>query len=163
MELIVKPNDRMVVAMSQQERRVGVSLLTTMIMFGVFGFYMFGLYQDGAMDGPDGFRLIGKSFFVLVGGGIVVSIVVHILFTIIHSIITKDYEPMMNDERDKLFDLKSMQIILLVFSFGFMVSMGILALDILAPSLVFLLIIFSMFIANVIGDLVKLFLYRGGI
>ena len=151
------------IAMSQQERRVGVSLITTLIMFGVFGFYMLDLYQDGALDGPDGYRLIGKSFFILVGGGIVVSIVVHILFTIIHAIVTKDYEPMMNDERDKLFDLKSMQIILLVFSFGFLVSMGVLALDVLAPALVFLLIIFFMFIANVIGDLVKLFLYRGGI
>ncbi len=149
--------------MSQQEKRVTVSLITSLILFVFFTFYMFGLHQQGLLAGPDVYSLIGKSFFVLIGGGIVVSIVVQILVTIVHAIVTKGYEPLMNDERDKLFSLKCMQIILMIFSVGFVVSMGLLALEMVAPHIVFLLIIFSMFIANFIGDSVKLFLYRGGV
>lgn len=160
---MLNTNYEKMISMSEQEKRVGVSLVSSLIMFVLFGVYMFNLYQQGLMEGPDIYRLIGRSFFVLVGGGIVISIVVHILFTIIHALVTKSYEPMMNDERDKLFSLRSMQIILLIFSAGFMISMGMLALDIVAPHIVFLLIIFSMFIANFIGDFVKLFLYRGGL
>lgn len=148
--------------MSQQEKRVIVSLITSLILFVFFAFYMFGLHEQGRLVGPDVYSLIGKSFFLLIGGGIAVSIVVQILVTIIHAIVTKGYEPMLNDERDKLYSLKCMQIILLIFSVGFMASMALLALEMVAPHIVFLLIIFSMFIANFIGDLVKLFLYRGG-
>ncbi|MEH6630754.1 MAG: hypothetical protein V7776_08010 [Halopseudomonas aestusnigri] len=149
--------------MSQQEKRVTVSLITSLILFVFFASYMLGLHEQGRLAGPDVYSLIGKSFFVLIGGGIVVSIVVQILVTIIHAIVTKGYEPMMNDERDKLFSLKCMQIILLIFSVGFVASMALLALEMVVPHIVFLLIIFSMFIANFIGDLVKLFLYRGGV
>ena len=105
---------------------------------------------------------VGKSSFVLIGVSIVVSIVVQIVFTIIHAIVTREHEGPMTDERDELIELKSMQIGFITFSVGFLASMGILALEMLVPSMVFLLIVSSMFLASVVGDLVKLFLYRRG-
>ena len=123
---------------------------------------MFGMFQEGRFDGPGASSLVGKSSFVLIGASIVVSIVVQIVFAIIHAIATRENERFTSDERDKLIELKAMQIILITFSVGFLASMGVLALEMLLPYMVFLLIILSMFVANIIGDLAKLFLYRRG-
>ena len=148
--------------MSYQEKKVAVSLISALIVFALYAFYMFGMFQEGRFDGPGASSLVGKSSFVLIGASIVVSIVVQIVFAIIHAIATREYERFMTDERDKLIELKAMQITLITFSVGFLASMGVLALEMLVSYMVFLLIIFSMFVANVVGDIPKLLLYRRG-
>ncbi len=148
--------------MSYQEKKVAVSLISALIVFALYAFYMFGMFQEGRFDGPEASSLVGKSSFVLIGASIVVSIVVQIVFAIIHAIATRENERFTSDERDKLIELKAMQIILITFSVVFLASMGVLALEMLLPYMVFLLIILSMFVANIIGDLAKLFLYRRG-
>ncbi len=150
------------VKMSYQEKRVAVSLISALIVFALYAFYMFGLYQDGRFDGPGASSLVGKSSFVLIGVSIVASIVVQIAFTIIHAIVTREYERSMTDERDRLIELRAMKITLIAFSVGYLASMGVLAFEILLPYMVFLLILISMFVANVLGDIAKLFLYRRG-
>lgn len=148
--------------MSYQEKSICVSLVSAIIMFALYGTYMFGMYQEGRFDGADACSLVGKSIFVLIGVSIVVSIIVQILVTIINAIVTKECEHSISDERDKLIDLKGMQFFVVAFSIGFVGSMGALALG-TAPYIVFCLIIFSMFVGTIVGDVTKLFFYHRGV
>jgi hypothetical protein len=125
---------------------------------------MYGKYLDGQFNGPDASSIVGTSVFILIGASIVVTIIVHILFAILVAIITQK-EPekeTLKDERDKLIDLKGLQFFVLIFSFGFIASMGALALGV-KSYLVFILMILSMFLANAISDIAKLFYYHFGV
>ncbi len=148
--------------MSYQEKSIYGSLMSAIIMLALYGFYMIEMYQEGRFDGVDASSLVGKSVFVLIGVSIVVSIIVQVVFSIIHSIATKEYEHPISDERDKLIELKGMQVSLVAFSIGFVGSMGALAMG-MAPYMVFCLITSSMFVGCVVGDTAKLFFYHRGI
>lgn len=148
--------------MSNQEKNICVSLISAIIMFALYGVYMFEMYQEGRFDGADASSLVGKSVFVLIGVSIVVSIIVQIVFSILHSIATKECEHSISDERDKLIELKGMQVFSSAFGIGFVGSMGALAMG-TAPYMVFCLITFSMFVGSVVGDIAKLFFYHRGV
>ncbi len=149
--------------MSYQEKSIYVYLISSIIMFALYGVYMFEMYQEGRFDGADASSLVGKSIFVLIGVSIVVSIIVQIIFTIINTLVTKEneHEHSISDERDKLIDLKGMQFCFIAFGIGFLGSMGALAMG-TAPFMVFCLIIFSMFVGSIVGEITKLFFYRKG-
>jgi len=123
---------------------------------------MFDLYQEGSFNGAEASSLVGKSIFMLIGASIVITIIVHIVFAIAKAVISKESENTLSDERDKLIDLKGLQIFVIIFSIGFVGSMGILALG-TESYLVFCLIIFFMFVGNIIGDISKLFYYHRGL
>lgn len=99
----------------------------------------------------------------MIGIGILVRIGVQIVFSIGHAIATREDEDMVTDERDKLIELKAMQIAFVSFSVGFLALMGILAMSMLVPYMVILLTIACMYGASVIGDVAKLALYRRGL
>ena len=147
--------------MSYQEKSIYVFLISSIIMFALYCVYMFEMYQEGRFDGADASSLVGKSIFVLIGVSIVVSIIVQIIFTIINTIVAKENEHSISDERDKLIDLKGMQFCFIAFGIGFLGSMGALAMG-TAPFMVFCLIIFSMFVGSIVGEITKLFFYRKG-
>jgi hypothetical protein len=148
--------------MSYQQKNIYISLITSIIVFALYGFYMFKMYQEGSFDGTDASSIVGKSIFVMIGASIVVTIIMHIIFAIIIAIITKEEdENTMSDERDKLIELKGLQIFVVTFSIGFVGSMGALALG-MESYLVFFLIIFSMFFGNIVSDISKLFFYHRG-
>ena len=148
--------------MPQQERRVVVSLISALIVFAVYAYFMVGYYQDGRFDGPGAGSLIGKSTIALIVAGIVASIVLQIVFAIGHAVATKEHERILTDERDKAIDLKAMQIGYLTFSVGFLVSMIVLATEMASAPMVLIIIVVSMFASSVVGDVVKLALYRQG-
>ncbi len=148
--------------MSQQERRVAASLISALIVFAAYAIIMFGMYQEGRFAGSGAASLVGKSTIALIVASIVASIVLQILFAIGHAVATREHERMVTDERDKLIELKAMQISYLAFSVGFLISMIVLALEGATAPMVLLIIVVSMFAASVVGDLVKLALYRRG-
>jgi hypothetical protein len=149
--------------MSYQQKNIYISLITSIIVFAVYGFYMFEMHHEGSLDGPDASSIVGKSIFVMIGASIVVTIIMNIIFAIINAIITKEEEEnTMSDERDKFIELKGLQIFVVTFSVGFVGSMGALALG-MESYMVFFLIIFSMFIGNIVGDISKLFFYHKGV
>lgn len=147
--------------MSSQERSAVVSFITSSLVFIGFSIYLWGLYRSGGLDGPDASAVVGKSVLWLVGISIALSIVAQILGTIIHAIVTREEPVMVSDERDKLIELKGMQATLVLFSIGYLGAMAALAFEV-APYQVFLIIISSMFIASIIGDLTRLIIYRLG-
>lgn len=149
--------------MTYQEKRIYVSLLTAIIVLAIYSNYMYDMYLAGDFNGTDASALVGQSTFWLIGGSIIVSIIVQILFTIGYAIVMRDSDisEYKSDERDKQIELKAMQISFVIFSIGFIISMAFLAYGWL-PYIIFLIITLSMFICNIAGDLVKLVYYRRG-
>ena len=145
-----------------QEKKGLVSILSALIVFAVYAWYMTGMYQEGRFDGPEASSLIGMSFLALIGASIAVNIVVMTVFTIIHSVMTGEHDHLITDERDHLIELKCMRVAFVTFSVFFTASMALLALETLAPHLVFLVIIAAMYLAHVLGDVVRLVLCRRG-
>ena len=146
--------------MSYQEKKVAVSLVGALVVFAIYLFYVSGMVQDGRLEGPDAGSLVGRSALWLIGGSIAVSIVLQILFVIINGALTRERNFGVSDERDRLIELKAMQIILILFSIGFLASMAVLAAGWFAPPLILVMIVSVMMFANLVGDLVKFFIYR---
>ena len=149
--------------MSSQEKRVAVSLISSLIVLALYIYYGAGLHSSGALDGPDANYLVGKSAFIMIGVGIAVSIVTHIIFTIIYTVTTgRQDEENGTDERDKMIELKAMQIAFVTFSFGFMALLGVMTFGDIGPHLVILLTIACLYSASILADCIKLALYRRG-
>ena len=149
--------------MSSQEKRVTVSLLSSLIVLALYIYYGAGLHGSGALDGPEASYLVGKSAFVMIGVGIAVSIVIHIIFTIVHTVTAgRQDDESGADERDKLIELKAMQIAFVTFSFAFLTLLGVMTFGSIGPYLVILITIASRYGASILADCIKLALYRRG-
>lgn len=149
--------------MSHQQKQTYISLTTAIIVMLIYCNYMYGYYLAGDFIGDGATALVGQSTFWLIGGSIIMTIIAHIIFAIIYAIINQgdtedDYK---SDERDKQIELKGVQFVLVIFSLSMLGCMGFLAYGALAY-LVFIGIILSMFIANILGDIAKLYFYRRG-
>ena len=148
--------------MSHQEKGAFVSLISALIVLVLYALYALDLYQDGHFNNPGASTLVGKTAFVMIIVGLGVRVIVQLFFSVTDAIVTKEKDYPIKDERDKLIELNSMQIAFIVFSFIFLALMGILALDMLPAHIVILLTILSLYIASIVSDCVKLFLYNRG-
>lgn len=149
--------------MSPQERRAATTLVTQLIVFSIYAVTMLNYMVAGRFDAPDGFTFIGRSVFVLIAASIVITIIARILLAIGTAIVTReDDQESFTDERDRLIELKSMKISFTTFSTLFVAAMAVLALTLAMPTTVLLLIIVAMFLSSVVGEAVKLVLYRRG-
>ncbi len=149
--------------MSNQSIGIAASLVSAIIVFAVYSYYMFGLYQGGAFEGAGASTLVGKSAIVLIVASIIAHVVVRVAFMVLNSMVTREVEPLIVDEREELIELKAMKIESIAFGICFVTSMIVLALALAPVYVVFLLIIASMFATSFLGALVKLYLFRRGV
>jgi len=99
---------------------------------------------------------------ILIPLAIVVEIIIHIVFAIINKIVTNEDIPEIEDERDKLIELKSIRISHWIFTLGFMLAMGSQAIG-MQPWVMFITLIASGFLSGIISEAVKIFYYRRGV
>ncbi|MFT5007222.1 MAG: hypothetical protein ACI8YI_002856, partial [Paracoccaceae bacterium] len=88
--------------MTHEENNIAVSILSSLIVAGVFIFVTAIRHTAGYFDGADMLELWAQSvlWFILISIG--VSITVHIVFTIVRAVATRGAKPdMLVDERDK--------------------------------------------------------------
>jgi hypothetical protein len=147
--------------MGNQEKQSIVSIIGSLLVIGFYSMYVYKNYIAGDLEVLNDFQFWGKSFLYLIPIGIVVQIVIHIVFAIANRIITQEDIPDITDERDKLIELKSIRISHWVFIFGFMLSMGSLALG-MRPYVMFLTLISSGFLASLASEVAKIFYYKKG-
>ena len=110
------------------------------------------------------FRLWGIIIVLGIVGTIITSIFTHIVAAIVHAIKTGEEDPKIEDiedERDKLIDLRGTKVAYIVSSFGVFLSMLAFAFG-QPPLVMFSLLIFFGIFAQVIGDISRLVLYRRG-
>lgn len=147
--------------MSYQEKKNIVSLLGTVLVFGFYCLYGFQKYP-GSLDSADPFHFWGAFILILIPVSIAAKIIIYIGFNIIYRITTNEKEPTFADELDKIIELKATRNSHYVFILGFLLSMGSLVMD-MPPSVMFLILIFSGFVSELVGVATQLYLYRRGV
>jgi hypothetical protein len=147
--------------MSIQEARAIVSLISTVVISALYSAYMVQRYPDASSYSADIFRFWGSFVLILIPVSIVAKIVIHILFSVVNAIATREDEPLITDERDRLIDLKATRNALYVFSAGFLLAMGSLALD-LPPAVMFMILIGAGVAADIVADISQFLFYRRG-
>jgi hypothetical protein len=150
--------------MSFQEKNIAVSLVSYSLILGFFLIRLFQIIQDGDLNSTDIFRLWGIVIALAIIVTIVATILTHIVSAIIQAIKTGEKEPDiedMADERDKLIDLKGTKVTYSISSSGVFLAMLTLVLG-HPPLVMFTLLLFFGVVAQVIGDIYRLNLYRRG-
>ena len=150
--------------MSFQEKNVTVSLVNFTLILGFFSIRVFQMIQGGSFAEANVFRLWGITIALAVIVTIFATILTHIFSAIIHAIKTGEEKPTVEDiedERDKLIDLRGTKLTYVVSSLGVFFSMLTFVFG-QPPLVMFTLLIFSGLVAQVIGDVRRLYLYRRG-
>lgn len=148
--------------MSYQEKKNIVSLISTLLIFGFYCLYVYQKYQAGSIDSTDTYRFWGTVILILIPVSIAAKIIITIVFNIIYRITTKEVEPSFADELDKLIELKATKNSHYVFTLGFLLAMGSLVMD-MPHSAMFIILILSGFVSELVGTVTQLYLYRKGV
>ncbi len=165
--------------MSYQVKRSIVSVLAGILILVVYGIYAFGRIQSGTIP-PDELNFWATAILTSIGIGIVVLIVIQIIFHILLSIAMavkmqvqsdkcddKEMEKtleleMVEDEMDKLIELKSMRINFAIVGIGFIAALVTLVLN-YSPAVMLNILFYSFGIGSVMGGIAQLYLYCKGV
>ena len=149
--------------MSFQEKNIAVSLGSFTLILGFYLFRMLQMIQGGSFTSTNVFRLWGIIIVLAIGVTIIATILTHIASNIVEAIKTRK-EPDIEDfadERDRSIDLRGTKITYLVSSIGSGLSMLTFVLG-QSPLVIFSLLIFFGVVAQIVGDISRLYLYRRG-
>jgi hypothetical protein len=165
--------------MSYQEKRTIVSIATGIILLAAYCFYAFGQYQSGVIP-PGDLKFWARTILVFIGIGIAASIIIQIVFHILLSVAIavqkkmqddkcedKEIEKsigaeMVEDEMDKLIELKATRVGFIAAGIGFVTAL--LALVFNYSTVVMLNILFVSFSGGALLEgFAQLYFYRKGI
>ena len=150
--------------MSFQQKNITVSLVNFSLILGFYLFRVFQMVQGGSFTSTNVFRLWGIVIALAIGVTIFATILTHILSAIIQAIKTGEENPKIEDfedERDRLIDLRGTKVTYFVSSIGVFLAMLTFALG-QPPLVMFTLLIFFGVVAQILGDISRLVLYRRG-
>ena len=150
--------------MSYRENNIIVSLVSYLI---VLGYYLVNWLQMYRTEGLNQDQIVRLWVIVIVATivlNILGNILTNIVLSIAHAITTgKDEEPrFVEDERDRLIELKGVKASYITFSIGVFLAMLSYVFDQPALIMFSLIILFSM-LAEILGDILQLVLYRRGV
>ncbi len=148
--------------MYRRENRILFSLITTVIILGIYALYIYNNYIDSNPEILNDLKFWGKTFIILVPIMIVAQIILHIIFAIINKIITNEDMPTSEDEMDKLIELKSLRISRWVQSLIFFLAMGAITIG-MHIWVMFVLLISSCFISSIVESIAQIYFYKRGI
>ena len=149
--------------MSYEEKNLTVSLSSYLLIIGFYIIKWVNAYQQGGLQAKVIFALWATVIIANILVNIIGNILTNIIFSIIHAVKTRSEVPerMVTDERDKLIQLKGSKISYIVFSVG--VFLAMLSFMFAEPPLImFSLIILFSLIAEIVGVISQLVLYRKG-
>jgi hypothetical protein len=152
--------------MSFQEKNVTVSLVSFSLILAFFLNRLFQMIQNETFLPTNVFRLWGIVIVLAIVVTIAATILTHIVSAIIEAIQTGEKEPKpkiedIADERDRLIDLRGTKVTYFLSSIGVFLAMLTYVLG-QPPLVMFTLLIFSGIVAQIIGDVSRLILYRRG-
>ena len=147
--------------MSAHERQAIVSMLTTLLLAVFFVGYLLPRYPAGNPYAPEVFHFWGLAFVILVPVSIVANIAVSIVFSIVHTMATREKASSFADERDRFIELQALRNALFAFTAGFSLAMGALAIG-MPPSLMFIVLMSSGYGSGLVGIISQVYLYRKG-
>ncbi len=150
--------------MSYRETNIIVSCVSYLLILGYYLVNWLRMYQEEGLNSSKIFLL----WAIVIIAGIILNIVGNILtsivLSIVHAIKTQSNEEarLIEDERDKLIELKGVKGSYITFSVGVFLAMLTFVFD-QPPLVMFSLIIFFSLTAEILGDLLQLYLYRRGV
>ena len=165
--------------MSYQEKRTIVMMTTGALVLAAYCIYAFGQVQAGAVM-PGDLKFWARTVLVFIGIGIAATIVIQIIYHILLSIgiavarkvrnedladeeIDKSIKAeMVEDEMDKLIELKSNQIGVMLGGFGFIAGLIAVLLGYSAVLMINMVFI-SFSLGMIVEGFAKLYYYRRGI
>ena len=149
--------------MSFQEKNITVSLVNFILILGFYLIRVFQMMQGESFNSTNVFRLWGLIIALAIVVTIILTILTHIGSGIIRAIKTKEEPDIedIEDERDQLIDLRGTKVTYFVFSIGVFLSMLTFVFG-QPPLVMFALLIFFGLVAQIIGDISRLVLYRRG-
>ena len=149
--------------MTFQERNIAASLTIFTLILGFYLIRVSQMIQNESFNLTNMVRLWGIVIILGIVVTIIGTILAHIGSGIIQAIKTRE-EPVIEDiqdERDRLIDLRGAKVAYTVFSIGVFLSMLTFALG-QPPLVMFSLLILSGLVAQIISDISRLVLYRRG-
>jgi len=165
--------------MSYQEKKTIVSIVSGALILAAYFFYTSSRYQSGAVA-PGDWKFWASAMLIFIGIGIVVSIVIQIIFHILLSIsiavqkkiqdenvedkaIDKSIKAeMVEDEMDKLIELKSLRVGLFLAGIGFVASLVSLVLG-YSPAVMLNILFVSFSGGSLLEGFTQLYYYRRGL
>ncbi len=150
--------------MSFQEKNSTVSLVNFILILGFFLVRLFQMIQGGSFIPANVFRLWGIIIALAIVVTIFATILTHIVSATIQAIKTGQEQTDVQDiedERDQLIDLRGTKITYLVYSIGNFLAMLTFVFG-QPPLVMFTLLILSGVVAQIVGDISRLYLYRRG-
>ena len=151
--------------MSFQERNITASLVSFSLIMGYFVIRVYQLVRSESFSSHNVFRLWGIVIMLGIVITILLIILSHIGSAIFEAITSGNEDPKIEDiedERDKLIDLRGTKATYWAASLGVLLAMLTFVLG--QPALgMFTLLIFFGLLAQIIGDMYRLVLYRKGL
>lgn len=148
--------------MYRKESRILVSMITTILVFGIYALYVWFSRIQGNPELVNDLQFWGKTILILIPIMVVAQIIIHILFYILNKIITNEEIPTISDEMDRMIELKAIRISHWLFGVGFLLAMGSQAIG-MEPWVLFVTLIGSCFVSGIIEEAAKIYLYRKGL
>jgi hypothetical protein len=105
-------------------------------------------------------QAVSKVLAQGIGASIILIIALHIIFNILSSIISGQYEKDIDDERDKIFELYALQVSSAIFGISLVIILVLLGWFNLTINTGLIAITFSGFIASIVSLFLKIYLYR---
>lgn len=150
--------------MSFQEKNITVTLISfILILFFVLN-RVFGMVQGEAFTAANVFGMWGTVIFMAIVVTVVAIILTHAIPLIIQARKSGDEELEIDDiqdERDLLIDLRGTRITYSLYSLGVFIAMLTFVFG-QSPLVMFTLIIVFGVVAQIVGDILRLVLYRRG-
>lgn len=147
--------------MHYQEKRTLFSTIGAAIIFFVYCWYMNHNYHAELFAEDLDLKFWAKSFLWFIGISMVGQILIYIFFAIINYMATREEYPKIEDERDKLVELKAQRVSHHIFLLGFIGGFISLMFDI--PQYWMLLIMIGVgFISGMVHGFLVIRYYRRG-
>jgi hypothetical protein len=165
--------------MSYQEKRIIVSIITGALVLASYCIHAIGKFQSGTIDSGD-MKFWAGTILIFIGIGIAATIVTQIAFHILLSVSIAVKEKMRNekcnqqeidhtiqtdmveDEMDKLINLKSIRISFTVAGIGFIAALISLVLN-YTPAVMLNIMFISFSAGSLLEGFTQLYFYRKGI
>lgn len=149
--------------MSYQEKNITVSLFSHLLIGVYYLANLLPIIQSSELVAGRLYTLWSIVIAVNIVVNIIASILTNILLTIVEAIRSRKYEDpqFIEDERDKLIGLKGIRSTYFTFSIGVLLSVFAFIYGQPPLMMISLIVLFSI-LAEIIGDVSKIYLYRRG-
>jgi len=153
--------------MTYQEYKSLTNIISTILITGIYALVVYQRYLNGIGDTTDIFRFWAITILIFIPISIVARIIIMIIFTIINTVIqTAKGEEVDNldfiDERDKLIELKTTKISLMVFALGFILAL-VTQVTNMGNHMFFITLILFGVITEVVSEVTSIIYYRKGL